>query len=279
MSTARTHVRGFLSVALIAFALVSLVGCVGPMACPPGVGCDSGCGSLAQGCGGNCNGCGELYIDPWINHPADVCDPCDVCGNHNGQSCGKCRSVFDGVATMWGYRCGNDCGCDDNACDAGPCPGCGGAILNAVANVARAVVTCGTCGQVDCGCDVGCDACGEVMCGCEVGCDTCGEVSCGCEATCGVEVGCGIEAACGIEAGCGFETGCPSCGEVTCGCDGGAYGLQSFPAGNYIQGEPTPIRNEVVETAPAAQPYKPSRTRKIFRARPDIAEAPKSINY
>ena len=105
-----------------------LTGCCGfPGPCGPGTcggdACGGGsCGPVAFGniCGdgcGECEGCGELYIDPWINHPADACDPCDCCGNHNGQSCGKCRSVFDGVASLWGYRCGDQgCGCGDTSC-------------------------------------------------------------------------------------------------------------------------------------------------------------------
>jgi hypothetical protein len=39
-----------------------------------------------------------------------------------------------------------------------------------------------------------------------------------------------------------------------------------------IAGEPTPA--EIVTIHPAEKPYRPHRTRKIFRARPDIAEGP-----
>ncbi len=127
-----------LSVALCCSAIVALSGCcVGPMTCGP----DGRHGPIAFGssCGGcgDCDGCGELYIDPWINHPADACDPCDRCGNYSGQSCGQCRSVFDGFATLWGYRCDP------------PCTGCG-------------VATCdGGCDAmiVDSGCDAGCVGC------------------------------------------------------------------------------------------------------------------------
>ena len=170
-----------------ALTMVWCTGCVGPMACGP----DGSCGPVGlascDGCG-ECEGCGELYLDPWINHPADACDPCDKCGNYNGQSCGKCRSVFSGIASLWGYRCG-DC----------PPPACG-------------------CGNVSCG---GCD--GVALGGCDgVACD-------GCD-------GCGVS------------------------------------HGTYLSGEPTPA--EVIEIAPAEKPFQPERTRKIFRARPSIAEGP-----
>ncbi|SMP48629.1 hypothetical protein SAMN06265222_102447 [Neorhodopirellula lusitana] len=135
---------------LSALAMVS-VGCCGPMwnpgcgaggcatgscstgSCGTGSCGDGGCGQ-SGGCG-QCGGCGELYIDPWINHPADCCDPCDSCGNFNGQSCGKCRSVFAGVKSLWGYRCDDGCGSGSGACDCGA-GGCDG----------------GSCGGSDCGC-------------------------------------------------------------------------------------------------------------------------------
>ncbi|MEM9367738.1 MAG: hypothetical protein AAGD07_17240 [Planctomycetota bacterium] len=65
-------------------------------------------------------------MDPWINHPADCCDPCDHCGNYNGQTCGKCRPVFAGIKSLWGYRCADNCGggCDAGGCHAGD--GCTG---------------------------------------------------------------------------------------------------------------------------------------------------------
>lgn len=149
--------------ALLCTSLIWMTGCVGPMACGPG----GACGPIAfgNGCSGGCgsnscsgNGCGELYIDPWINHPADVCDPCDCCGNFNGQSCGKCRSVFDGIPTLWGYRCDDGCGdCGSSACDGGCGP-----LLGRI------------CGD-SCG---GCDSCCGDTCGgcdsCAVGCDSCG---------------------------------------------------------------------------------------------------------
>lgn len=111
----------------LAFPLLCSTGCVGTM-------CGDACGPILFGCGngcGDCEGCGELYVDPWINEPADACDPCDKCGNHNGQSCGKCRSVFSGVESLWGYRCGVDtsCGggnCGGGGCDSGCGPDCGG---------------------------------------------------------------------------------------------------------------------------------------------------------
>lgn len=135
-------------------ALSLSAGCCGPMwtagcrtgtcdgglcASPISIGhaaCDGGCGACAGGCSA-CDGCGELYIDPWINHPADCCDPCDSCGNHNGMSCGKCRPVFSGIKSLWGYRCVDNCGgCDD--CASGPFNTCGGG-----------------------GCDGGCSECGH----------------------------------------------------------------------------------------------------------------------
>ena len=158
-----------LSAFALCIAVTWMTGCcVGPLACGP-----NACGPIALGdpCGGcgQCDGCGELYIDPWINHPPDCCDPCDTCGNYNGQSCGKCRSVFAGVRTLWGYRC-------DDGCD--------------------------SCGEVDCGCEAA-PICGP-SCG---GCDSCvaHDATCGIEhdASCGVEYdpSCGIEygASCGTE--------------------------------------------------------------------------------
>lgn len=114
-------------------------------------------GLLSSGCcgpfmlhGGCLSGCGDCYVDPWINEPAECCDPCDACGNYNGQSCTSCRPVFSGAKTIWGYRYGG-----------------------------------GACG----GCDSGCDACGptcgiEPACGIEPGCGF--EPGCGMEAGCGL---------------------------------------------------------------------------------------------
>lgn len=192
---------------LVGWVALGLTGCVGPMGAGcfgpmggPGFcdSCDSGCGNAScDGCD-SCTGCGELYVDPWINHPADCSDPCDACGNFNGQSCGKCRSVFAGIATLWGYRCG---------CDGGP-----------IATTDRTFApTCGV------GCD-GCDSCYvEPACGCEGPCD-CGvivEPGCGMEPVCGVEPGCGLEPACGCEGGC-------SCGGV------GVSESYGPPPGEYI---------------------------------------------
>ena len=152
----------------VACGIIASVGCVGPMGCGP-----SGLGPLAlndcDGCG-QCDGCGPLYIDPWINHPPRCPDPCDVCGNYNGQSCGKCRSVFDGVSSLWGYRCGDEGGCDagcDSGCDSGSCGGgCGPLLPLGNMNAACGEPTCGAlevgcCGSCDSG--VGCDSAG---CGC-----------------------------------------------------------------------------------------------------------------
>ena len=119
----------------VALALLS-TGCCGPFACGPGA-CAGPFGLLGPGCE---SGCGERYIDPWINEPPAGCDPCDACGNYNGQSCGTCRPVFSGTASLWGYR--YDGGCGDAACDGG-CDSCGGG--------------CDGCGmpQDDCGCGGG----------------------------------------------------------------------------------------------------------------------------
>jgi len=133
----------FLSLALVTAALAT--GCCGPMACG-GMGRNS-CGmqtlgSNCGGCGGGCDSCGEAcgetYIDEWINHPP-TCDPCDSCGNHNGQTCNGCRPMFQGFRSLWGYRCDRgpvgcqrcesscetSCGCGDSGCDGG-CSSCGG---------------------------------------------------------------------------------------------------------------------------------------------------------
>lgn len=153
--------RLFHTTALAAFALILFAtGCVGPMACGPHA---RGPLSLnhCDGCG-DCNGCGELYIDPWINHPAQCGDPCDQCGNFNGQSCGKCRSVFSGIRSLWGYRCGVDDGCDSGACDAGGC----GPLL----------------GGLDQSCDTCCDGNGGYL-------EHDHRPGCGCEASCGFENG------------------------------------------------------------------------------------------
>lgn len=101
------------------------VGCASPPISVGHMACDGHCeAGCTDGCG-SCDGCGELYVDPWINHPPDCCDPCDCCGNYNGQSCGKCRPVFSGIKSLWGYRCVDNCGgCED--CASGPFNSCGG---------------------------------------------------------------------------------------------------------------------------------------------------------
>ncbi|QDS93484.1 hypothetical protein FF011L_22540 [Roseimaritima multifibrata] len=121
---------------IIASAALLATGCCGPWACGP-----MACGPV--GCGGGCqSGCGERYIDPWINEPASCGDSCDQCGNYNGQSCGSCRPVFGGVASLWGYR--YDAGCCDSGCSGGCDGGC------------DAGPSCGAeCGGGDCGCGGG----------------------------------------------------------------------------------------------------------------------------
>lgn len=155
----RRVLKGIAAATLLSGGLL-MTGCCGPMMC------------------GSCNsGCGEIYIDPWINEPAG-CDPCDSCGNYNGQSCGSCRPVLSGLATLWGYR--YDAHCDGG----GGCDSIGGGF--------------------------------EPACGIEAPCGACDSCQGGFEPACGIETPCGgcdschggFEPACGIEAPCG---GCDSC--------------------------------------------------------------------
>ncbi|QDT10330.1 hypothetical protein [Planctomycetes bacterium K23_9] len=208
------------------------------------------CGPASASHSDACTGCGELYVDPWINHPADCVDPCDTCGNFNGQSCGKCRPIFGGIRSLWGYRCGDDCEeCVGPVCFNGRC-----GALN---------------GGGGCGCDGGCSG------GCDGGCDS-GGCSCGSEVvgpSCGCEAACGCEPSCGFEPACGLET--IHSGEVLYGDNGG----QIINEGEYIvEGQPTPHRS--VEIQPADQPYKPERSRKIFNPRPRVATGDgRSVGY
>ncbi|QDT03252.1 hypothetical protein K227x_16340 [Rubripirellula lacrimiformis] len=133
-------------------ALLWVTGCVGPMACGPGGACGPVAVNACGGCG-DCDGCGELYIDPWINEPADCMDPCDTCGNHTGGSCGKCRSVFTGFASIWGYRRDAGCtSCGSMTCGGGCCAFGGGALGGGPSDCDS-----GSCGG---GCDSGCQSCG-----------------------------------------------------------------------------------------------------------------------
>jgi hypothetical protein len=127
--------RALVSLHLSVIGVVFLcTGCVGPMACGP-MGCGgphvaghSGCGSQ---CGDSCNGCGERYYDEWINHPPSCCDPCDSCGNYQGQTCHACRPILSGFKSIWGYRCDPPpvgcphAGCDNLGCHGGCEPACG----------------------------------------------------------------------------------------------------------------------------------------------------------
>jgi hypothetical protein len=231
-------------------AAVATTGCVSPLGCGS---CAHGPISFSQqsnGCG-KCDGCGELYIDPWINHPPDCCDPCDRCGNHSGQSCGKCRSVFGGIRTLWGYRC-------DEGCDQG--------------------------GQATCGCEsphAHCDSCvtQEAACGLE-------EPACGVdlvEPGCGIEAGCGLEPGCGIEPGCGVEVpyGAPFPTEIPQAPMIDAIQIESAPVGQVPQtgGRAVQITRDPqsakrvtsarpASTSPTLRPY-PQGTRRIFKARSD----------
>jgi hypothetical protein len=201
-----------ISIALSCSALLWMTGCVGPMGCGPGGACGPIAFNSCDGCG-DCEGCGELYIDPWINEPADACDPCDRCGNYNGQSCGKCRSIFDGFPSLWGYRCDP------------PCNSCG-------------VATC----------DGGCDSGG---CGPGCGCESCAPI-----ASC--DPGCGCES-CAPIASCGPGCGCESCASI-----GGDAVIS-------IANDPTPAKR-ITNAKPAPHPYKPRRTRQIFKPRGNVAE-------
>ena len=123
------------------FALLAIVTFSGCAAMCQNFGC-ANCGPVAvAGCGDcdECGGCGELYVDPWINHPADCCDPCDTCGNYNGQSCGSCRPLFAGIGTLWGYRNPACPSCDECVLPGG-CDSCG-------------VAECEGCCEPGCGCD------------------------------------------------------------------------------------------------------------------------------
>jgi len=257
-------------VALLLFGTMVLAagGCVGPMGAgccgPVGFpgGCDSACHDGACGECDSCTGCGELYVDPWINHPADCVDPCDVCGNFNGQSCGKCRSVFDGFRSLWGYRCG---------CPSGPM---------ATTDRQFAPLRAAPCG----GCDAGCDEClVEPSCGCEGPCQ-CGTVW---EPGCGVEPGCGWESPPVYEPGCGLEPVCGCEGSCSCGpvVGGNVHGgpvvdgpvgpgrvmeSQVMPEDDVSRRYPAGSDGYVIESPGSTSgptPYRPSRTRKIFRPR------------
>ncbi len=125
MAIAQRHVSSLFALLIVLGISLLSSGCCGPMAYGP-----MGCGGCATarpmmfggGCGncGNCDGCGEVYVDEWVNHPP-TCDPCDSCGNHNGQTCGSCRPMFDGFKSLWGYR--RDCGCDSGSCGGSSCDG------------------------------------------------------------------------------------------------------------------------------------------------------------
>ena len=119
-----TPQRLFAAIALLA-GLVS-TGCCGPMMFH----------------GGCTSGCGECYVDPWINEPASCCDPCDSCGNYDGQSCSSCRPVFSGIKTIWGYRYGGT-GC--GGCDSG-CDSCGGLEVGCGLEPSCGIEGCSDCG-------------------------------------------------------------------------------------------------------------------------------------
>lgn len=246
MLIARTLSFCFLSLALFGFT-----GCVGPMAHGPLGGC---CGPEVASDHSSCTGCGELYVDPWINEPANCVDPCDMCGNHNGQSCGKCRPMFEGIGSLWGYRCGDDCGdCGDPGCAVS----CGGGFLGGDACGCGAELCGGACGVASCGCDGGCAGSCDSGCGCN---------SCG-----------------GGDVISGDVLYSDNGGQVI---HDGVVNGQVIDGGEYIvEGAPTPtpaqVPQRVGNAKPAVQqPYKPERTRKIFNPRPRVATGDdRSVGY
>ena len=207
----------------------------------------SGCAAMCNNFG--CSGCGPAAVGG-----CDSCDQCNGCGelyvdpwiNHPADCCDPC----DTCGNYNGQSCGS-CrplfagigswwGYRNPAC----CDGMGG------------------CGVGGCG---GC----EPTCGCGVvGCGGC-EPTCGCGPVC--DGGCFAEPACGCEPGCGCEVCAPACG-----CEAGSS-CQNCVAGTVSEGnvrvvvEPS-YDNGITETMPA--PYRPYRTKKIFRPRPRVAEGP-----
>ena len=217
-----------------------------------------GCCGPSVASNSSCTGCGELYVDPWINEPADCVDPCNTCGNYNGQSCGSCRPLFEGFRSLWGYRCGDDCGdCGDSGCAVS----CGGGLLGGNACGCGAEICGGSCGVESCGCDGGCGP----SCGCEVG----------YESGCGVDAGCGCSSCSGGET-IGHEIHYGNNVEHGHVIEGGEYIVE----GGQI---PTPahVPQSIGSAKPAVQqPYKPERTRKIFNPRPRVATGDnRSVGY
>lgn len=267
----------------LALLAIVLTGCVGPHGrCLVGHGgCDSlcdaqpGCTSCADGKA--CLGCGDLYVDPWINEPADCQDPCDQCGNYNGQSCGKCRGVFSGVCGLWGIYCGHCKTPNIHASDrrfSGPCGGCFSGC-----HECRPEPACGCDGP--CSCDgLGAPVCGiEPVCGCE------GACSCGVEPLCGTEPICGLEPVCGCEGpcGCGAE---PVCGlEPVCGCEGGcSCGSPSLVPSTTLP--PSPVPSVPMQSAPPApsalpspQPVPSSSSSRMFTPRSNTTYSAQRRSY
>ena len=70
--------------------------------------CDSANGPLMFGgpCG-NCTGCGELYVDPWINHPPTK--NCEDCDGSRTSNCKSCRPLKAGIKAIMGLHCGAAC--------------------------------------------------------------------------------------------------------------------------------------------------------------------------
>jgi len=66
--------------------------------------CDSARGPLMFGspCG-DCSGCGELYIDPWINHPPKKMSSCSDCDGSPKINCQSCRPISSGLKSVLGH--------------------------------------------------------------------------------------------------------------------------------------------------------------------------------
>lgn len=145
----------------------------------------------------------------------------------------------------------------NNQCDGcGECEGCGELYIDPWINhPADCCDPCDKCGNYN---GQSCGKCRSVFDGfatlwgyrCDPPCDGCGSASCagGCDAISSI--------ACGGSS-CG---GCDTCG-------GGGEVL------HITNAQPTPAK-QIVEATPMHEEYHPQRTRKIFRARPDVASGP-----
>lgn len=192
-----------------------------------------------------------------------------------------CAVVLSATGCVGPVGCGPNSACGPlafNNCDGcDQCDGCGELYIDPWINEpADACDPCDRCGNYNgqsCGkcrsvfdgfaslwgyrCDPPCDVAGP--------CTLCGTGGCdgGCDAIpadpgCGIEVGCGVEPSCGCEPGCG----CDSCLAIA---DSGGDAVIS------IASEPTPAR-QITRAKTKPEPYRPLRTRQIFKPRGTIAE-------